>query len=894
MTEHNQYLLQVADRFLKLSVPIILVHGVGESGTCSCGNAKCENIGKHPVKDKPATTQLLDVAELEAELKSNKPRNIAGWITKDTGLIVIDVDKKNGGLESFRKFEETYGFLPGTLKVLSGGGGFHLYFRLPADFEKIHLAGILNQFEGIDFIRNKNIVLPGSRHYSGNQYSFDVNAESTNFQIAELPKKFVELLLTKQSKSKVISSKSIPDGKRNSTLYVKAVKMFSSGSCDESVLNALDEMNSNLCQPPLSSDEIKGILESAQKKKESPFQVYSFEENGTSYNADEHPKILSNFHGIIDEQIEINDGSVGPSDMRYKIKILMPQLSNGEIIVTPEQLEDGSWVPKTDASLIILGANTYRQHIRVALRTLGNLENRRKVFINLGWAEVDGQAYFLANNGAIGACGFTDRYFTSVDFGGPGGYEILEATSEQELQEIFQSVNQLLAVTKPEVTVPLFASVFRAPLIKFFPTDFCIGVFGQTGSMKSTIVGLFTSFYGSQFSYNNLPESFSSTANSIERRSFLTYSSLLVVDDWVPGESSKYKAEAVLRSQGNRQGRGRLNQDATLKKTYFPRSLTIVTGEDLQVEQSLRARLVILEMQKGSVNKPLLTQLQRIGKNGGFNKFLGSYIRWIIQNESELQNSIAQRTELLRDEFNIIASDLNDHARTAPNLAHLLIGLETFGQFCLAKNLMTTDQHYNFIESSRSTLIKLIDIQSKHQELTDPVNRFIDSLKAILEKGDVHIRHSPSLQAGSSKYLGYINSGSYGFNSQGECIGEIINDELCLRKGATYAAVKGFSFRRGEPIVILERGMTDRLLDRGIIINTHDNRSTLKRTVDGVRERCWVIPNWRQIFLPRVTENLAAPMAPQAPPQMGVIAVVHQDSAISKDAHDTSDKKNLH
>ena len=41
-------------------------------------------------------------------------------------------------------------------------------------------------------------------------------------------------------------------------------------------------------------------------------------------------------------------------------------------------------------------------------------------------------------------------------------------------------------------------------------------------------------------------------------------------------------AERILRMYGDRVGRSRMRADTTLNKTYKPRGMAIVTGEDLQ------------------------------------------------------------------------------------------------------------------------------------------------------------------------------------------------------------------------------------------------------------------------------------------------------------------------
>lgn len=51
-------------------------------------------------------------------------------------------------------------------------------------------------------------------------------------------------------------------------------------------------------------------------------------------------------------------------------------------------------------------------------------------------------------------------------------------------------------------------------------------------------------------------------------------------------------AERILRMWGDRIGRRRLNSKIELQKTYYPRGMVLVTGEDLPSGQSSNARLV--------------------------------------------------------------------------------------------------------------------------------------------------------------------------------------------------------------------------------------------------------------------------------------------------------------
>lgn len=67
-------------------------------------------------------------------------------------------------------------------------------------------------------------------------------------------------------------------------------------------------------------------------------------------------------------------------------------------------------------------------------------------------------------------------------------------------------------------------------------------------------------------------------------------------------------ADRVLRSQGNRAGRARMTPDGRLRPAKRPRGLTVVTGEDVPHGQSLRARLLVVEVSPGAIDADKLTE----------------------------------------------------------------------------------------------------------------------------------------------------------------------------------------------------------------------------------------------------------------------------------------------
>lgn len=87
------------------------------------------------------------------------------------GLLVVDVDARNGGVEAFERLIADIPEVSGAGLIVetgSGGGSKHLYFKAPSDTA---LVGHLPQYKGIDMKSSGYVVGAGSQHASGNKYT---------------------------------------------------------------------------------------------------------------------------------------------------------------------------------------------------------------------------------------------------------------------------------------------------------------------------------------------------------------------------------------------------------------------------------------------------------------------------------------------------------------------------------------------------------------------------------------------------------------------------------------------------------------------------------------------------------------------------------------------------
>ena len=175
--------------FIESGYRIFGLYAVKDGG-CTCGVEGCPSTGKHPIASNwPMTPDWSDdqieVMEMSGQLDTGYGVLVSG------GLLVVDVDARNGGVASYERLAEIVPAIGGAGLVVntgSGGGSRHLYFMVP---EGVALVQHHNDYPGIDFKSTGFVVGPGSLHASGNLYEVAIGSPS---DIAEAPAALIELL----------------------------------------------------------------------------------------------------------------------------------------------------------------------------------------------------------------------------------------------------------------------------------------------------------------------------------------------------------------------------------------------------------------------------------------------------------------------------------------------------------------------------------------------------------------------------------------------------------------------------------------------------------------------------------------------------------------------------
>ena len=141
---------------------------------CTCGGP-CDNPGKHPLTRRGVHDASADPAQIRRWWRRWPGANVGIATGARSGLSVVDVDLHHGATASLDALAAAGHVLPPTLRALTGGGGFHLFYRQPAEVTVPNtvgrLPGIEEPLPGIDLRGDGGyVVAPPSRHVSGRPY----------------------------------------------------------------------------------------------------------------------------------------------------------------------------------------------------------------------------------------------------------------------------------------------------------------------------------------------------------------------------------------------------------------------------------------------------------------------------------------------------------------------------------------------------------------------------------------------------------------------------------------------------------------------------------------------------------------------------------------------------
>lgn len=178
--------LQAALYLAKHGFKVIpLHHPVNDGKKCSCRKDCDKSIGKHPIFPDWSSYATDEMNEIHRLWGDRPQANIGVPMGSINGLFALDVDGREGK-ETLQEWIATYGELPPTLQIDTGGGGIQLWYKIPNGKtipNSVKKIGINVDLRG----EGGQSVAPGSLHKSGKRYQWSVGRSPEEVQPAFPP-----------------------------------------------------------------------------------------------------------------------------------------------------------------------------------------------------------------------------------------------------------------------------------------------------------------------------------------------------------------------------------------------------------------------------------------------------------------------------------------------------------------------------------------------------------------------------------------------------------------------------------------------------------------------------------------------------------------------------------
>jgi hypothetical protein len=282
-----------------------------------------------------------------------------------------------------------------------------------------------------------------------------------------------------------------------------------------------------------------------------------------------------------------------------------------------------------------------------------------------------------------------------------------------------------------------------------------------------------------------------------------------------------------------------MQADGTLRPVKPPRGLVLSTGEETPRGQSLRSRLLVLEVDPSMVNWKRVSACQLDAIAGRYASVLAAFVRWLAARYGDVQANLRAQVVDLRAAAAIGAA----HRRTPEIVANLAVGLRTFIRFSEEAGAVTSEEGAALIDRGWAALGQSVLEQERQQLISEPAGLFLSLLRTAIARGGAHLASVDGASPDSPGTWGWRERGDDArseWQPLGDRVGWLDGDDIYLDGSAAFAAAQSVGRDIGETLVITPHTLKRRLRERGLLASVDRRDETkerleVRRTLQGSR-----------------------------------------------------------
>jgi hypothetical protein len=899
----NNPLLRAALYYAGRNWPVFPIWWVSKNGRCACGKASCAHPGKHPIgklAPRGRNSATTDPKKIKLWWRQYPKANIGLPTGPESGLVVVDIDPRNGG---DRQNLERLGPIPNTPTAKTGGGGVHILLKHPG--RKVKSRDRLGGLEGIDQKGNGGyIVAPPSNHVSGSAYAWQIKPDTP---LADIPEWLMGLLIQEGTPERPQAHQGGREPQAGGDYAAYAQRALADelavlagtpeGSRNDRLNQAAFALGQLVGAGALNRGQVEAALTAAAvgiglTAPESAATIRSGVEAGTKSPRELPERAARGRRGTGPGERPGSPGEGAPEgpegpEARFWLcghcyfvdrgRLCLEKLGKGgepaavplanfaARIVEEISRDDGL---KAAKEFVITGSLDTGRPLPLALVTA-------KEYDSLKWVSREwGAAASVAPGRSLGPhlvnaiqahsqgferrtvfchsgwrkIGGAWRYLHGGGAIGPG--EAVEVDLGENLgsyrlpepggREAAAASLRFLRVADWQITAALLAAAYLAPFADLCRVNFSLWLYGPSGSFKSTLAALALSHFGN-FDVRSLPATWLSTANALEKLTFTLKDALCVIDDFTPPTNG-------------RESRAQMEKAARLIYQAGNRSARGRLAADLSLRPNYFPRGLIISTgelllpgQRQSATarylgiefdekKNPIDQARLTAAQGEAHLYAGAMAAFLADLAPRLDETVAE----LKDNWLAYRSAFRGggHHRIPEIQAWLMAGFEVFLKYQRRQENLTADEAYDL---EKQAFLVFQTLGEKHGRLIEgerPTAKFLAILSELFLTSRVYAegREFQGTKPPQEALLGWQGSDPA---RNSFLVGYADADTLFLLAETTYRAVAESVRAQGGFLGLGKKEMLAALAREGLIEPGTDGKNVRKVWLQGGAR--WVI-----------------------------------------------------
>ena len=213
---------------------------------------------QHGVKD--ATTDLEQITRWWAQ---NPDFNIGIAAGERSGIVVFDIDPRNGGDNSWAAWTENHGSVPDGAMQITAGGGFHHIADYNPEIRSCKLT------EGVDLLADGRYFVAFPSTIEGRSYEWEASSDPFDgvapFKVPQTWMNAYNAMRKPAERQQSTTGGGLIQGSRNNGLAAMGGAMRRHGFTEAEIMASLSIANETRCEIPLPSSELSQIVKSVSR-----------------------------------------------------------------------------------------------------------------------------------------------------------------------------------------------------------------------------------------------------------------------------------------------------------------------------------------------------------------------------------------------------------------------------------------------------------------------------------------------------------------------------------------------------------------------------------------------------------------------------------------------------